>query len=174
MSRPRSSLVLLVALAAVSAPGCATKGQSGALLGTGIGALAGAAMGDEAGAVIGGAVGAGAGYLIGNEFDKTQAQSHDFSSPTALSGTTWKVISMNPTPEPPFSEKIVEFRGDGIVVTTTKDLEGLASRTEEHYRIVDDVLIVNRQGYIINAKFAVDRDQIIVKTEKFSAVGKRM
>ncbi len=62
------------------ASACATKTQSGALLGAGAGGLAGAGIGALAGggkgAVIGGAVGAaagaGAGALIGNYMDKQE------------------------------------------------------------------------------------------------------
>jgi outer membrane lipoprotein SlyB len=65
MTRSGSTSTLLAALLIAAPLGCATKGQTAALFGTGIGALAGAAIGDSAGALIGGAVGAGAGYLIG-------------------------------------------------------------------------------------------------------------
>jgi len=70
--------VAVVAVYVVSA--CATKTQSGALLGAGAGGLAGAGIGALAGggkgAVVGGAVGAaagaGAGALIGNYMDKQE------------------------------------------------------------------------------------------------------
>lgn len=71
-----------VAIGAVAylATACATKTQSGALLGAGAGGLAGAGIGALAGggkgAVVGGAIGAaagaGAGALIGNYMDKQE------------------------------------------------------------------------------------------------------
>jgi hypothetical protein len=56
--------------------GCETQGQSGALIGTGIGAGVGALAsgGRPEGTLIGGAVGGGAGYIVGNEADKKQQQ----------------------------------------------------------------------------------------------------
>ena len=51
--------------------GCESDAQTGALIGTGVGALAGQAIGGNTkSTVIGGAVGAGAGYVVGNETDK--------------------------------------------------------------------------------------------------------
>jgi len=56
------------------AAGCENDAQTGALVGTGIGALAGQAIGrDTEGTLIGAAVGGGAGYVIGNERDKKKA-----------------------------------------------------------------------------------------------------
>jgi len=55
------------------AGGCATKGQSGALIGSGVGAAAGAGIDHRnrgRGALIGAGVGAIGGYIIGNEADK--------------------------------------------------------------------------------------------------------
>lgn len=54
--------------------GCESDAQTGALLGTAIGAGVGAlAGGDTEGALIGGAVGGGIGYIAGNEGDKQKA-----------------------------------------------------------------------------------------------------
>jgi outer membrane lipoprotein SlyB len=54
--------------------GCESNAESGALVGTGVGALAGQAIGrNTAGTLIGAGVGAGAGYMIGNEADKKKA-----------------------------------------------------------------------------------------------------
>jgi len=52
--------------------GCETQGQSGALIGSGIGAGVGALAGGSEGALIGAAVGGGTGYIVGNEGDKAQ------------------------------------------------------------------------------------------------------
>lgn len=78
----RKGARLVVAIGAMSylATACATKTQSGALLGAGAGGLAGAgigaALGGGKGALVGGAVGAatgaGAGALIGNYMDKQE------------------------------------------------------------------------------------------------------
>ena len=78
----RSTARLGVAIGAVAylAAACATKTQSGALIGAGAGGLAGAgvgaAFGGGKGALVGGAVGAaagaGAGALVGNYMDKQE------------------------------------------------------------------------------------------------------
>jgi outer membrane protein OmpA-like peptidoglycan-associated protein len=75
-----AKLGLTISVLAYLASACATKAQSGALIGAGAGGLAGAGIGAVAGggkgAVIGGAVGAaagaGAGALIGNYMDKQE------------------------------------------------------------------------------------------------------
>lgn len=55
--------------------GCASDAKTGALVGTGFGALMGQAIGgNTAGTLIGAGVGAGAGYMIGNEGDRRAAR----------------------------------------------------------------------------------------------------
>ena len=56
--------IILGSLALVCAS-CETKTQTGALVGTGAGALAGGLLGGGTGAIIGGAVGAAGGALVG-------------------------------------------------------------------------------------------------------------
>jgi len=171
----RSSILALAALTCLAVgSGCATKGGTGALIGSGIGAIAGYAIEDDEGALVGAAIGAGAGYLIGNELDKTQSESHDFSEPTPLSGTRWSVVSLVPMPNPPFVVKTIDFRNDGIVVTRTTDVDGLITETEERYRVVGKTLIVNKPGYLVNAAFAVDGGQLIIDAEQFRAVCDRL
>jgi outer membrane protein OmpA-like peptidoglycan-associated protein len=80
MDRLKLARLGAAVLAVYFASACATKTQSGALLGAGAGGLAGAGIGALAGggkgAVVGGAVGAaagaGAGALIGNYMDKQE------------------------------------------------------------------------------------------------------
>jgi outer membrane protein OmpA-like peptidoglycan-associated protein len=75
-----AKLGLAIGGVACLASACATKAQSGALIGAGAGGLAGAGIGAVAGggkgAVVGGAIGAaagaGAGALIGNYMDKQE------------------------------------------------------------------------------------------------------
>lgn len=55
--------------------GCESSAQTGALVGTGVGALAGQAIGrDTESTLIGAGVGAAGGYMIGNEQDKKKAK----------------------------------------------------------------------------------------------------
>ena len=64
-------LSVMVFCSLILIAGCETQGQSGALIGSGIGAGVGELEGGSTEAtLIGAAVGGGAGYFIGNEGDK--------------------------------------------------------------------------------------------------------
>ena len=66
-------MVVAVSLGLVFAAGCESDAQTGALIGTGVGALAGQAIGgDTEATLIGAGVGAVGGYMIGNERDKNE------------------------------------------------------------------------------------------------------
>jgi len=67
-----SGISLLIVSLALG--GCATKGQTGALVGAGVGVGAGALIGGGTGAVVGGAVGAVAGGLIGASLDENDQE----------------------------------------------------------------------------------------------------
>ena len=67
----KNLVVLVLALGLAFLAGCETAGQSGALIGAGVGAGAGQLIGgDTESTLIGTAVGGGLGYIIGNERDK--------------------------------------------------------------------------------------------------------
>ncbi len=64
-------LVVAVSLGSAFIAGCESDAQTGALIGTVIGAGAGQLIGgDTKSTLIGAGVGAGAGYILGNESDK--------------------------------------------------------------------------------------------------------
>ena len=108
---------LLIAVLAVTLllAGCATKSQSGALIGAGAGAGLGQVIGgDTKSTVIGGAVGAGAGYLIGRHQDKKA----DSDSPQPLNQTTVTVTNSN---------------GSTTPVTLTKEGKGWLGPKGEYY-----------------------------------------
>ena len=64
-------MVVAVSLGLALVAGCESDAQTGALIGTGVGAIAGQAIGgDTEGTLIGAGVGAAGGYIIGNEQDK--------------------------------------------------------------------------------------------------------
>ena len=75
----KDSVLILMAVAVglglAFVAGCESDAQTGALLGTGVGALAGQAIGgDTEATLIGAAVGGGAGYMIGSERDKKKTK----------------------------------------------------------------------------------------------------
>lgn len=165
--------------------GCAIQDMSskekGSLAGAGLGALAGQLIGgNTAGTLIGAAAGAGVGYIIGNEQDKkkakemtskTASQNYDHSEDTwPLADTRWKLVQINPRDRiPPYISKVIEFRPNGHVVTTTTDPAGKVTVSDEIYRVVGDTLIVNKPGYLINARFHIDGDIMMVSAADFSA-----
>ena len=155
--------------------GCDSSAKTNALIGTGVGALIGQAVGGDTGAtLVGAGVGAGVGYLIGNSQDKKAAEKHDPTQPTPLTGTRWKIVSLVKKDTPEYTAIFVEFKPDGKVVTTRHEPGGTMTVTEEQYRIVGDTLIVNKPGYIINAKYQVQGNQMIIDCEQFRAVLERV
>ncbi len=170
--------------------GCANSAQTGAAGGAGLGAIVGQVAGrDTESTLIGAGVGAGVGYIIGNEMDKKEAQeqqrdmqqakrtsqAYEHEDLAPLAGTRWNVISLEPQDvTPPYASKLIEFRPDGQVATTTTDKAGAVTTETERYRVVGTTLIVNRPGYLINARYNISGDELTVSCEKFSAVLKRM
>ncbi|MBW1896819.1 MAG: hypothetical protein JRI47_07145 [Deltaproteobacteria bacterium] len=45
---------------------------------------------------------------------------------------------------------------------------------EERYRVVGSTLVINKPGYLINAKYSIDRSMLIIDAEKYSAVYQRL
>lgn len=92
-----------------------------------------------------------------------------------LAGTIWKLTSMNPAPEAgSYLAKVIEFRPNGTLWTITTLSDGDVMVTEETYRVVDDVLIINKPGYLINARFLMEEEQLIMNAQDFSAVFARL
>ena len=86
MKRSLAGVLMLAALVPLAA-GCATKSQTGAIIGAGAGGAAGAAIGKATGstvrgAIIGAAVGGVAGAVIGHQMDK-QAEELAYELPGA-------------------------------------------------------------------------------------------
>jgi uncharacterized protein YcfJ len=167
----------MICVAAVLLAGCATKGETGLLAGSGIGALMGQLIGrNTTSTLIGTGVGAGLGYIIGNEMDKSEAKKREKATSQetqTLAGTTWKVVSVNPQPKKPFKSMIIRFRDDGTVVTTKTDANGIMTKDTEKYRIVGSTLVINDPDYVINARYKIDGDQMIMDTPDTSFVLKR-
>ena len=183
-AKEKGFLLISVILSLLIA-GCATKARTGAATGAGAGALAGAVMGGGTkGTLIGAGVGAGVGYIVGNEMDKkdaseknksTEPKDYSHNQVGPLGNTRWEVVSLAPRDYfGPYESKIIEFKGNGRVVTRTTLQDGSVDVYNEHYWVVGQTLIVNRPGYIINAKFGIDGDQLIVDSDDFRAVLKRI
>lgn len=169
----------------VWAAGCETAAQTGGLVGAGIGALAGQAIGGDTGAtLIGTAIGGGIGYILGNEKDKryvqemnrdTRVHNYTHTEVGSLGGTRWQLISVNPKSNAkPYVSKIIEFRPYGRLITTTTNPDGTVDVTDERYRVVGQTLIVNRPEMLINARYDIQANQMILSAAEFSAVLRRI
>ena len=92
-----------------------------------------------------------------------------------LGGTRWTVTRLVPADvAEPYTSKVVEFKLSGDVVTTTTGNDGKVDVSKEEYRVVGDTLIVNRPGYMINAKIALSGNRLTLTCEKWSAVLQRL
>ena len=170
-------MTAMICAAAVLLAGCATKGETGAVAGSGIGALMGQLIGrNTTSTLIGAGVGAGLGYIVGNEMDKSEAKKRENATPEetkALAGTCWKVVSVNPKPQKPFETMVIRFKDDGTVITTKTFADKTTTEDTEKYRIVGSTLVISDADYIINAKYKIDGDQMIMDTPDTSFVLKR-
>lgn len=175
---------VMLMLASLSFTGCQNSAQTAALGGAGLGALVGGlAGGDATGALIGAGVGTGVGYIIGNEMDKKKAeeltaqmaaQPRYVPPPDPFMGTSWQLISAKPDLNPPVRSLIASFGGDGYVKTTRILESGQMEEARERYRVVDNILIINRPGYLINATFMIDGDTVTLQNQDRSVVFKRV
>lgn len=95
------------------------------------------------------------------------------STTTPLTGTTWRVVSLIMENKPLYESMIVEFKPNGEMVTTEHEPGGTKTITEERYRIVGDTLIINKPGYIINAKYKISGNRMTVDCLEFHAVLQR-
>lgn len=178
---PSGAVAAVAALAVLTlfAGGCETAKGTGTLAGAGVGALIGQAAGGTAtSTVVGAAVGAGVGYIIGDQVDEKKAREQEAlarAEVAPLGGTRWRVASVNTKQTiDPFVSKIVEFRPDGRAVTTTTNPNGEVVTADESYRVVGNTLILNKPGYLVNARFRIDGPRLIVDDPAFSAVLERL
>ena len=177
----KTGFVVVVCFALLWTSACATKGQTGAAIGAGTGALIGGLANMHgswgATALIGAGVGAGIGYLIGNEQDKKDAAQRQKATEEELKplmGTTWQVISINPEPKEDYKSIAVHFRPDGNVVTTKTNMDGKVETVTEWYRIVGSTLILSQSNYVENTRFKIDDDKLIIDYGNGSTVLQRI
>lgn len=153
--------------------------------GAGLGALLGQAIGgDTESTLIGAAIGGGVGHVIGDKKDEQKAAQMAAQSPTQpathdevgpFRDTLWQLTSLNPKKiAAEYVSKALLFRSDGILLTLTTQPGGNITLAQETYRVVDSTLIVNKPGYLINARFRIDGDQATISAQEFSAVLTRL
>ena len=178
---------LVLALIVTAVAGCATEPTSatrGAGWGAGIGAIAGGIYGGHGSdALIGAAIGTGIGYVIGNEQDKrkanqiseqTRSANYAHAETGPFGGTSWRLQDWSPkTGKEDFRGKAFSFGRDGWVTTTTTYNDGRTGVDTENYRVVGDKLIVNKGDYLVNYRFQLQGDQLIIDTSKVRAILRR-
>lgn len=160
----RSASLAAVLGITLSLAGCQSGRGTGTLAGAGVGALVGQLAGGTAtSTLIGAGIGAAGGYIIGNEADRRQArQRAQAAAPTPinelqpLAGTNWTLTSITPESARTFTSMIIEFRSNGVLVTTRTESDGTVRTDEEYFRVVNNTLIVNDRDYIINGPFILN------------------
>jgi hypothetical protein len=120
--------------------------------------------------ILGAGIGAAGGYILGNESDKSRAsRSTTPADLEPLAGTTWTLASITPESARTFSSMIIDFRPDGVLFAKRTNMNGKVTTDEEHFRVVDNTLIVNDRDYILNGKFILqDRSLTFVVGETTS------
>ena len=83
-------------------------------------------------------------------------KSHDFLKRCFID------IAPADSPIPPFTSKIIEFGPKGQVKSTTTYSDGTVDVQQERYRVVGNTLIINKPGYIINATYRIQGNQMTV------------
>lgn len=160
--------LLIVCTMTLLAGGCESGRGTGTLAGAGMGALIGQVAGGTAtSTMVGAGIGAAGGYIIGNESDRRQAQqraARNIPTPpnelAPLAGTSWTLTSINPESARNFASMIIEFRSNGVLVTTRTENDGSVRTDEEYFRIVNNTLIVNDRDYILNGPFILNNRQL--------------
>jgi len=175
----RLASLLAVVCGLLLAGGCQTAKGTGALAGGGIGTVIGAVAGDTQGAIIGAAIGTGVGYIIGDQVDEQRAKEIEAGKGkpevSPLGGTKWKLTSVTTAEKvTPYVSKVVEFRPDAHVITTTTKADGQVEVFDESYRVSGTTLIINKPGYMVNAKYRLESNRLVLEDAKFSALLERL
>jgi len=173
-----ASLMLLMALPLTACSGSGRVGE-----GVGIGAIAGRGVGPTHSRMVvraGDNAGKGIGYLINDEQDQAHAAqlarrttsnnfSHEEIGP--LTNTRWQVRSIVPAKAAGANlGMVVTFRPSGHVITRTTLPDSTTSLVNERYRVVGDTLILNKDGYLINAQFRIRGEVLTIAAGEFVAV----
>ncbi|MGI9344592.1 MAG: hypothetical protein ACR2QV_17320 [Gammaproteobacteria bacterium] len=183
------SIALILPLATMMLSACGTTATSkGASLGAVVGGLTGG-LGDAAtGALVGG----GVGYLVDRADDKQKAREQTERELRALEasrvtenpetvyrpepandlvGKTWRVISLvTDEPYPDYQSIVVTFQTNSKATTMTVWKSNEIETFIDNYRVVDNVLILSGEDYLVNAKYSIQDDQMVLVAEDFRAV----
>lgn len=193
----RRASLLILSVSMLMSGGCESDAQTGGLLGAGLGALAGQAIGGDTGStLIGAAAGGGLGYIIGNESDKNKAREQRRYDPRTsrrepapsrepyvspeparstaadpLAGTTWEVLSLIKDGQSVNCEAMTfAFQPKHRLVKRQTFTDGSVDTTYETYTVVGDTLVIEGNGYILNALYDLNGDRMIITAPNYRTV----
>lgn len=69
---------------------------------------------------------------------------------------------------------VTRFRSDGSILTTKTHKDGTVEGQEKSYRIVGSTLIFSKTDPVINTRYEIDGDRLILDTGEASIVIKRI
>jgi hypothetical protein len=177
---PRLLLPLLALAVPLCSGGCGSSKTAGGPEAAEVGGLLGPAEGGPQNAMHAAAVGSGVGYVIGDKEDEAKAKEMTAKGKTAevapLGGSRWTLVTLNTRMSvAPYVSKVIEFRPDAHVITTTTRPDGSVVVFDEAYRVVGTTLIVNKPGYLINARYRFEGDRmILVANTRYRNDGERL
>ena len=168
--------------------GLMTAGCSGGRIAAnqlGLGAIAARSVGHTKQIIeVGPEAGKGIGYVIANEADRARAQAmsdasagsnYSHSELGPLTNTRWRVRSL--APEDAGGERLsmlATFRPSGHLVTRTILPDSTMRLMTERYRVVGDTLIINNDGYLVNAQYRINGETLTIIAGDFVGVFDRV
>ena len=89
-----------------------------------------------------------------------------------LVGSSWRVISYvdDKDPVPDFYSMVVTFTTNTRLTTLTAWGDGHTEVAAESYQLLDDVIVLVGDDYVVNAKFTIDDNQMIVVSPEMRLV----
>ena len=190
----RSLALLGLGLSVFIAVGCQTEGQTGSLIGAGVGALAGQAIGGNTkSTLIGAGAGAAAGYIAGDQHQKakerhradearslprTKPREQAVASghaPAWIADSTWIARSLIRDDHEIGGPNVkMTFYRDGSLITRTQGSDGSVTTSAASYSIVAESLVITEDnGAVINASYQRTGDRLIISAPNFRAVLER-
>jgi hypothetical protein len=182
--------IFLLLMACGFLSGCGTTSTSKA---ASLGAVVGGLSDGWGGAATGALVGGGVGYLVDRADDKAKAREQAeretkalemaaiTSKPetayrppnqNALVGTTWRMISLvsEDEPIPEYRSMVITFQMNSKVTTLTIYNDNEIETFVDSYRVVEDVLILSGEDFVVNAKYSIENSQMVLVAPGLRAV----
>jgi len=85
-----------------------------------------------------------------------------------LATTRWKVTSVSPRLEKPFSSTEFSFNSNGILVESAELPNGTIVTDTHLYRVIGSTLILAKDNRTAFARFSIDGDILIINADAFT------